>query len=294
MWELRVELARDPVTGKRRQLSRTIYGSERAASRELARLVVEADGIDVVTREGGDVDALHERWISHLEARGRERSTIYGYRKKYGQVSELIGKLPVAMVTTERIDAAYDELVRRGCGTGTVAHVHRTLRAMFTQARKWRMIDHNPVTDASAPSHHAAARPLVEPATVRALIDTAAPDDPWLAAFIRVSAVLGTRRGETLALRWCDVGEDAITVSESVVAVPDGRGLERKSTKTHASGRSLAIPRRWRCSIGCERFPNSEPPRGTSGCRMTHTCSVTNSTVPARGIRTSPLRDSCG
>ena len=85
-----------------------------ASAPPVARLVVEADGIDVVTREGGDVDALHERWISHLEARGRERSTIYGYRKKYGQVSDLIGKLPVAMVTTERIDAAYDELVRRG------------------------------------------------------------------------------------------------------------------------------------------------------------------------------------
>ena len=165
---------------------------------------------------------------------------------------------------------------------------------MFTQARKWRMIDHNPVTDASAPSHHAAARPLVEPATVRALIDAAALDDPWLAAFIRVSAVLGTRRGETLALRWCDVGEDAVTVNESVVAVPDGRGLERKSTKTHAAGPITCDSATLEILDRLRALSEQRATQRTSGCRMTHTSSATCSMVPARGIRTSPPRDSTG
>jgi hypothetical protein len=74
-WEPRVELARDPATGKRRWRSRTVCGSKKQASRELAQLVVEVGGLDVAEMGGGSVRDLGERWLKHLEARGRERST---------------------------------------------------------------------------------------------------------------------------------------------------------------------------------------------------------------------------
>lgn len=234
-WELRVELARDPITKKRRWRSKTVTGSERHASRELARLVVEVGGMDLADSSGGTVSDLYATWIEHLEARGRERATIYGYRTKWRLVEDILGPLPVVAVTPQRIDAAYTELQRRGSNPASICHLHAILRAMFGQARRWRMIDTNPVSDATPPTHYApeAVAPDVE--IVRDLIAAAAADDLTLAAFIRVSATLGTRRGETLALRWCDIGEDSIRVEASITEVHDGRGVERKSTKTHAA-----------------------------------------------------------
>jgi hypothetical protein len=43
VWELRVFLGRDPVSGRKEWTSRTFHGSRRGAERALARLVAELD-----------------------------------------------------------------------------------------------------------------------------------------------------------------------------------------------------------------------------------------------------------
>ncbi|MGH3733682.1 MAG: hypothetical protein ACRDVC_09995 [Acidimicrobiales bacterium] len=43
VWEARVAAGRDPVTGKHRQISRTIRGNRRDAQKLLNEMVVEAD-----------------------------------------------------------------------------------------------------------------------------------------------------------------------------------------------------------------------------------------------------------
>lgn len=236
-WELRVELARDPLTRKRRWRSKIVTGSERQASRELARLVVEVGGLDLTDATGGTVAELFERWIKHIESRGRTRSTIYGYRTKWRLCSGSLGTLPVAATSPQRIDAVYTELQNRGVQAASIRHLHAMLRAMFEQARRWRMVSSNPVSDATAPPHHRPepVAPTVE--QVRALIGAAEDnEDLALAVYVRLSATLGTRRGETLAIRWSDIGDDAIRVDGAISVVADGRGAERKPTKTHASG----------------------------------------------------------
>ncbi len=43
VWEVSIEVGRDPVTGRRRQLSRRVHGSRRDAQRLLNSLASEAD-----------------------------------------------------------------------------------------------------------------------------------------------------------------------------------------------------------------------------------------------------------
>lgn len=234
-WELRVEIARDPVSGRRRWKSQTFYGNQRQASSELARMEARFGGLDRQAEIGGTVEELFERWVQHLEGRGLERSTIYGYQRKWAVVRDRLGPLPVAAISPFRIDSLYDELRREQVGTGQIRALHAVLRAMFSQARKWRMLSDNPFEDATPPSHHRPDTQAPDVDTVRALIEAALnAGDLMLAALIRVSATLATRRGETIALRWCDIGDGSIRVAASITEVPDGRGMERKSTKTHA------------------------------------------------------------
>lgn len=237
-FEIRVELAPDPVTGQRRWKSRTIVANQKQAARELARMLVEVGGLDLAESTGGTMSHLFGTWIKHLRARGRAESTLYGYQKKWATIAPYLGALPVVAVTPQRIDAAYDQLIAAGHGTGNIAHIHRTVRAMLGQAEAWQMIERNPAAFATPPDHHTPEPTAPEPDVVRALIDAARDESLAMACYLRLSATLGTRRGETLAIRWCDIGVDAIEVSAAMIDVP-GQPMQRKATKTHATG---AIP----------------------------------------------------
>jgi integrase len=77
---------------------------------------------------------------------------------------------------------------------------------------------------------------------VQALLATAVElEDPRVAAFIRVVAATGMRRGEACALRWSDIDFAAATVEvdESVIGSPGGAAL--KQPKTRASIRRLVV-----------------------------------------------------
>jgi hypothetical protein len=64
-WELRVFAGRDPVTGRKRYLTRTVRGGKREAQRALAALIVEAGENGAPRRE--TFAELVEEWFAHAE-----------------------------------------------------------------------------------------------------------------------------------------------------------------------------------------------------------------------------------
>ena len=79
VWEIRVALGRDPLTGRYRTVSRTIHGGKRKAQEEIARIVSSAaNGKFQGTRS--NVRHLTAHWLGHLERLGRSPRTLEGYR----------------------------------------------------------------------------------------------------------------------------------------------------------------------------------------------------------------------
>jgi len=80
-WLLRVDIDRDPVTGKRRQLSRVVHGTRRQAEREL-------DDFKLEVRSRGPVKSsmtltdLFERWLTTLTKSGRKRTSVSVYNTR--------------------------------------------------------------------------------------------------------------------------------------------------------------------------------------------------------------------
>ncbi|MEA2826250.1 MAG: hypothetical protein QOG43_689, partial [Actinomycetota bacterium] len=69
VWEMRQSLGRDPVTGKARSASRTVYTtSARVLDREKAKFQTEvgAAGRTVVPKEAATVGQLLDRYIEHI------------------------------------------------------------------------------------------------------------------------------------------------------------------------------------------------------------------------------------
>lgn len=76
----------------------------------------------------------------------------------------------------------------------------------------------------------------------RRLITTAAAEDPEWAAYLRVAAALGARRGEVCALRWSAIDFDAgaVVINRALIRTPDGF-VERDYPKTASSRRRVAL-----------------------------------------------------
>ncbi len=163
------------------------------------------------------------------------------------QIIPNIGAMKMAEVTPSDLTTMYQTLASKGSrlrgGDGalsglTIATTHNIVRALFSFACD---VEGDFPTN---PAQSKAARPNVERngrklsaldmAAVETFIARVDSEAPHIAVPVMLSAYLGTRRGETVGLRWSDVdyGAESITVRRSV-SYTQADGLKVKDTKTH-------------------------------------------------------------
>ena len=112
VWELIVQLPRDPLTGKARQMSRSVHGTKRDAQRALAALVGQVDE-EKLTSSGDSVSGLLKAW---LEMKGRDLSptTAREYQRLTTTlIAPALGNLALKDVSARRLDAFYAALLDR-------------------------------------------------------------------------------------------------------------------------------------------------------------------------------------
>ena len=169
------------------------------------------------------------------------------------QIIPNIGHLGMAEVTPSDLTTMYQKLGTKGArlrgGEGglsglTISTTHNIVRALFSFACD---VEGDFSTN---PAQSKAARPKVdrngrkpralEVAEVEKFLVRVSSEAPHIAVPMMISAYLGTRRGETVGLRWSDVDYDArtITVRRSV-SYTQADGIDVKSTKT---GKQRTIP----------------------------------------------------
>jgi len=236
-WELRVYLGRDAVTGRDRYATRTVRGPRREAERALARMLVDAPdrGPAATTTTLGE---LLERWFAQASADFSPKTVreTRGFLDR--DVLPVLGRVPLARLQAEDLDAYYQRLRRQGSrgrplAPATIRRIHGILRRALEQAVRWRWLAVNPAASASPPKVPKRNVRPPSPAALRALLDAADGHDPALAAFVHLAAATGARRSELIALRWSDVDLSTcrLTIERGIVTGPDG--LMEKDTKTH-------------------------------------------------------------
>jgi len=242
VWEVRVESGRDPVTGKRRQVSRTVRGSKREAEKVLNALVSESDhGHHSGT--SASFNELSDQWLA-LAENDLSPTTLRRYKNLLAKrILPALGDRSVQSIRTNDLDRLYLGLVNDvGLAPATVRQVHAVIRRAFRQAVRWGWIATNPAVNATPPR---LVKPDLSPPDVEQvtqLIQKADEDDPELGRFLHLAASTGARRGELCALRWSNVDTElaTLTIERSIIEVPGG--LAEKDTKTHASRRIALDP----------------------------------------------------
>jgi integrase len=243
VWELIVEAGRDPVTGRRRQVSRTFRGNLREAKKARAALLVEASK---GRHEGtnASLDDLFGDWVVELKRKGRSPNTIAGYEQVYRHnIQPTLGQTRVTKVTTKTLTDLYGAHQARGLSARSVYQIHACLSSMFSQACRWGWRDSNPAQWAEPPPIPNTTPVVPTPEEVRALIDAAEESRrPEHARLIMTAATTGLRRAELCGLRRrrdVDLEQQVLRVSVSVASLSD-RSLEEIPTKNRRV-RTIAI-----------------------------------------------------
>ncbi|HTU39995.1 MAG TPA: site-specific integrase [Acidimicrobiales bacterium] len=241
-WNLRVYAGRDPVTGRKLSIERTVRGNKREASKVLAAMVAEVDRRPVTAAGKNTVAVLCREWLDHATPSFSPKTVETTRMYIEDPIVPILGSIPVAKLTPADLDHFYRLLLEVGRSRGpyapaTIRRVHGIIRRALTQGVRWGWISHNPAIDASPPRVPVKELQPPDPAQVVQLFRFAQDTDPDLATFIILAASSGARRGELLALRWHDIDLDRgrLSIERGIVRVDDR--LIEQGTKTHQSRR---------------------------------------------------------
>jgi len=136
VWELRVSLGNDPVTGKLRQLSKTFHGGSRAADAAPRDLVDQqapgrADGV------GATVGQLLDRWLEECE-RLDLSPTICTYEAQITKtIRPRLGKVKLSQLTAGHLDNLYGAMKDAGNSPKTIRNHHAILSTALYQGVRW-------------------------------------------------------------------------------------------------------------------------------------------------------------
>ncbi len=277
-WRLRVDLGRDPVSGRRRQLTRTVSGTKREADEAMARLLVEIGEGRHHAAQSIALGDLCGDWLEQARA-SLEPNTAREFagvlRRYLGPRIDVavghdvlrrgLGGTPLKKLRAWELDRFYQQLLVGGGRNGTplspatVRKVHTVLRLALEKAVRWQWLAENPALHASPPSvpRRDPTPPAVEEA--RALIEAAAELDPEWSTYLRVAAALGARRGEVCALRWSmvDLERSVVAIHHAVVRGDEGV-IDREYPKNASSRRRVAVDAGTMIALAAHRDAQSE------------------------------------
>ena len=232
-FEVRVYGGVDPKTGKSRQVTRTIRGSVKEANELRATLLIEVARTGAPHPHG--LAELFDAVLEHLEALGREPTTLHGYRRMADRIIEEVGDKPLRKLRASDCDRFYAALLRGGSSPARVRRYHAFLHRSLAQGVRWEWVPDNVSDRASPPPEPRRQMELQSIEAVARLIQVAEESkEPELGVAFRVLAAMGGRRGEICGLRWTDIDFDSglCAIRRAVKQVP-GQPLVVGDAKNH-------------------------------------------------------------
>jgi integrase len=230
VWEVRVSLGPDPISGRSEVKSLTVFGSADTAQDARRRYAAEAAQVRAHRLARADIGLadLLQVWLA--ADHGWKPSTTIGYRSIVACLGrDALGRRRAVDVTAPVLRAATATWRVAGVGEPTVFARIRALRSCLRWAYAERIIEREPLAGMPSPPQpkvrlHApveAIRDLIAAAeryVATARTDTSRHRAEQVLLLVRLAADTGARRGELAALQVSDLDGDVLTISRAVSA----------------------------------------------------------------------------
>ena len=247
-WTVVVDMGRDPIRGKRRQVWRSVKGTKRDAQALLVQLLHQRDVGTEQLPGKVTVAEFFRRWLKEYAASNVAPATLLQYQWAANRhIIPALGGLALTKLRPTHIQSLYTEKLQRGRADGrgglsakSVLHIHRLLREVLAHAVRWQVLSWNADDAVAPPRAERCEPPMLSPEAARRLLAVA--EDGSYGALVHVAVMTGMRRGEILGLRWEDVDLDGsvLHVRQAAQWLP-GKGWTFRQPKTAKSRRPIAL-----------------------------------------------------
>jgi integrase len=247
-WTVVVNLDRDPITGKRRQLWRSVKGTKREAEALLVQLLHQRDtGVEQLPGRL-TVGEYLERWLEDYARINTAPRTFETYQGiVHTHLVPALGSVALSKLRPQHIQNYYSRaLTVRGTvstkrlSNRSVLHHHRVLREALGHAVRWQILARNPADAVEPPRVQRQELPVPSSDALDRLLSEA-QSTPFF-ALIHLALMTGLRQGELLGLRWTDVDlEQRMLAVNQTLQWIKGTGFTFQPPKTHRSRRPVVL-----------------------------------------------------
>ncbi len=247
-WSIVIDLGRDPATGRRRRIRRSVKGAtKRQAEAELRRLLGEVEQGTYVEPTRLTLGDYLRRWLDDSARPRLAPTTTANYETLIERhIIPALGRVPLAALQPLHLQEFYLGRLEGGRvrGSGgvsprTVVLIHTVLHAALKQAVRWQLLSRNPADCVDVPrSRRPRVRTLSAEELPSFLEVIRGHRDEHL---IQMALYTGLRRGELLALRWEDVDLEARSVRVRHGLVRTDGGMTLAGPKTKRSQRQVTV-----------------------------------------------------
>ncbi len=239
-WLVRIYVGRDPETGKRQYIGKSIQGGLRTAQAHLNRMLAERDLGRNIRSSRQTLDQYLDHWLE-ISAQPRLRAKSFrdytGLLARY--VRPRLGARPLGELTPTEIQTLYSELLNRPLSARTIRYTHAVLFSALRQAVRWKLLLSNPAEDVDLPRQTRRRFTVFDVQQAKQFI--AAISGHKYEVLFALAMTTGMRPSEYLALTWTDFDLERGTVSISKTLEWRKGGWRFEDTKRERSRRLVKL-----------------------------------------------------
>ncbi|WP_058302424.1 site-specific integrase [Gorillibacterium timonense] len=244
LWEFRIDLGKDPLTGKRLTKEKGGFETEKAARQAAAAFWTDYQRGMAATRGDRKTVAGFMKEFLEVTLVNEIGSTTYENKLAImeNHIVPQIGNLKLQKVTHADLQRFVNTLVAEGLNPGTIRNIMRLVNQTLRHAVVTGVIFTNPAAHVKKPGYKQKTHNVWTKEEWTKFLTSSAKSR--LYPFYLIALNTGMRPGEILALDWdhVDLKRRVIRVDRTVVYTKS-KGIEIKpSPKTDSSNRSITIP----------------------------------------------------